>query len=285
MTGVRSADGHAPIVQGLRDPRRLTAVLDTRRHAVVAAGDLHGIVEVLQVACAVPTAAIGLVAPGVQTYLAEVGIGAARTVFDDDVCPFAEIVEHGHPLEVPDLRQHSVYWRNPLVQQGRVVSFAGEPLLVDGAVVGAVAIFDSGPRKFSAEQIAALRRQAQRAGSVLERHHRGGAARTSGTRWQEDGSDEQPIVCAAVHQATGRLMVRFSIGPAEALMRLRELADRLGRPLPEVAKDVALGHLTTSQDGHVSAAGPTADTDLVLMEGHLASAGASTSDGLFDGPG
>jgi GAF domain-containing protein len=261
MTGRRSEDGHAPVLRALRNPRRLTAVMDTRRHADLAACDLHAVVDVLLTVCAVPSAAISLVTPGVQTYPAERGIGASRTVFDDDLCPFAEIVDHGHPLAVADLRQHSVYWRNPLVQEGRVVSFAGEPLTVDGAVVGAVSILDSKSREFSADQIAVLRQQAQLTGSVLERHrHGGGNASSSVARRHHDSSDRRPISSAAVRQATGR-------------------------PLPEVAQDVALGNLTASEAGHVSAVGPTADTDLVLLGEHGAIAGAAAANGLFDGLG
>src|SRR4051794_16074847 len=170
MTALRSGDGHAPGVRGLHDPVRLTAVLDTRRHAGPSARDLHDVVDVLLVACAVPSAAISLVTPGVQTHPAEVGIGASRTVFDDDLCPFAEIVDSGSPLVNADLRQHSVYWRNPLVQQGRLVSFAGEPLIVDEAIVGAVSILDRKPREFGPNHLAALRNQARLAGSVLETH-------------------------------------------------------------------------------------------------------------------
>src|SRR4051794_32221359 len=69
----------------------------------------------------------------------------------------------------------------------------------------------------------------------------------------------------AVHQATGRLMARFSIDPPEALGRLREIAAALNRPLKEVAQEVALGHLHVGDDGAASTLGPTADTDLALL--------------------
>jgi hypothetical protein len=74
---------------------------------------------------------------------------------------------------------------------------------------------------------------------------------------------------AVVHQATGRLMARFSIDPAEALARLHELATGLNRPLNEVAQDVALGYLRPDDHGVVSDLGPTADADLALLRHHL----------------
>jgi len=74
----------------------------------------------------------------------------------------------------------------------------------------------------------------------------------------------------AVHQATGRLMARFSIDPPEALGRLRELATGLNRPLNEVAQEVALGQLHLDDDGAAFDLGPTADADLALLGQHHA---------------
>src|SRR4051812_36579765 len=132
MTTSRSGAAAVSLMRGVRHQRRVTAVSDVRLRARFAARDLHAVVDTLLAACGVPSAAISFVSPGVQTYAAEVGIGAFRTVIDDDLSLCAAIVDSGSPAVIADLTQDPVYWRNPLVQQGRVVSFAGEPLIVAG---------------------------------------------------------------------------------------------------------------------------------------------------------
>lgn len=150
------------------DPERLKAVAEASLSGRLHDAELDAIVETLQAACDVSIAVVNLVVPGVQTYLAQVGIGVSRSVVDDDLSPCTEIVETGRLLTIADLRRHPVYWRNPLVQQGRIASFAGAPLIDDGVILGAVAVFDSAPRVFDPAQLSVLRHQARLAGSVIE---------------------------------------------------------------------------------------------------------------------
>ena len=52
-----------------------------------------------------------------------------------------------------------------------------------------------------------------------------------------------------MHQATGYVSVRASVGIDEALLLLRARAYASGRPLLEVARDVLAGRLQLELDG------------------------------------
>ena len=156
-----------PAAGGVDDARRLSAVarLDLTGHA----GDplLDGLVQTLATACDVPVAVINLVTPDLQTYPAEVGVGATCTRVPDGLSFCSEVVRTGAPVEVADAAAHPVYGDNPLVQAGEIGAYAGEPLLHAGEVVGAVAVFDARARSFTAGQLSVLRAQALLAGAVL----------------------------------------------------------------------------------------------------------------------
>lgn len=117
--------------------------------------------------CAVPIAVINVVSHNLQTYPAEVGVGAPCTSVPDGVSFCAEVVETGNPMSVADARTHPVYADNPMVRAGVIGSYAGVPLVDDGFVLGSVSIFDSRPRSFSAADLQMLELQAQLASSVL----------------------------------------------------------------------------------------------------------------------
>ena len=62
---------------------------------------------------------------------------------------------------------HPVFSQNPLVLAGAVGAYAGEPLVDNGYVIGAVSIFDSKAREFTEGELAVLRHQALLASTVL----------------------------------------------------------------------------------------------------------------------
>ncbi len=154
-------------VTGVGDPRRLAAVAAAELQGHAGDRDLDAVVATLQLACHVPIAVVNLVRPGLQTYAAEVGVGAPCTNVPDTLSFCAEVVDSGAALTVADAGSHPVYADNPLVVEGVVGAYAGAPLVDDGAVLGSVAMFDSATREFTARDLELLTHQAQLASTVL----------------------------------------------------------------------------------------------------------------------
>ena len=152
---------------GVSDPQRLAAVdaADLPGHADDR--DLDAIVATLQTGCRVPIAVVNIVRPDLQTYAAEVGVGAPWTDIPDALSFCAEVVDTGGVLTVSDAGSHPVYHANPLVADGVIRSYAGVPLVDDGVVLGSVAMFDEVARAFTPAELELLTHQAQLASSVL----------------------------------------------------------------------------------------------------------------------
>ncbi len=148
-------------------PDRLALIARMNLGGHLGHPDLEAVVSTLVARCHVPIAVINIVTPDLQTYPAEVGVGAPCTQVPDDLSFCAEVVRTGRGLLVPDAAQHPVYARNPLVLAGHIGSYAGEPLIHGGHVIGAVSIFDSRPRQFSQLDQQQLRTQARVAASIL----------------------------------------------------------------------------------------------------------------------
>ncbi len=147
------------------DRLALIAKMDLTGH--LSHPDLDAVVSTLVTHCRVPIAVVNIVTPDLQTYPAEIGVGAPSTQLPDDLSFCAEVVRTGRGLLVPDAAQHPVYARNPLVLAGHIGSYAGEPLIHGGHVIGAVSIFDSRPRRFTPLEQQELRTQARVAASIL----------------------------------------------------------------------------------------------------------------------
>lgn len=128
---------------------------------------MDAVVATLHVACNVPIAVVNIVTVDRQTYPAEVGVGAPCTTVSDELSFCANVVDHGTSLTVGDASTHPVYSQNPLVLAGAVGAYAGEPLLDNGYVIGAVSIFNSKAREFTTAELEILRHQALLASSVL----------------------------------------------------------------------------------------------------------------------
>lgn len=104
-----------------------------------------------------PAALVGLMDSERLWLKAQLGLDAAQ--FDRDLAWCAHtIVQPGHPLVVPDLRQDGRFDQHPLVQGGPQWRFyAGAPVLSpQGLAVGTLAVLDSQPRTFTTAQRAAL---------------------------------------------------------------------------------------------------------------------------------
>ncbi len=154
-------------ITGVHNPSRLRAVAEAKLVGHLGDRGLDAVVATLHVACSVPMAVVNVVTVDLQTYPAEVGVGALCTTVPDALSFCASVVDHGKPLTVGDAAIHPVYSQNPLVLAGAVGAYAGEPLLDNGFVIGAVSIFDSKPREFTTAELEILRHQAMLASTVL----------------------------------------------------------------------------------------------------------------------
>jgi diguanylate cyclase (GGDEF)-like protein len=157
----------ADLIIGVSNPRRLRAVDDAELLGHLGDPDLDAVVGTLRLACGVPIAVVNIVRSNLQTYPAEVGVGAPCTEVPDGLSFCAEVVDTGRALAVADAAQHPVYSRNPMVLDGVVGAYAGLPLVDNGVVLGSVSIFDGVAREFSPEVLEILGYQTQLAASVL----------------------------------------------------------------------------------------------------------------------
>ena len=162
-----AATGTRHLLTGVRSPARSAVVADLDLRPHVGDLDLDGVVDTLTAALDVPIAVVNVVTPDLQTYPAEVGVGAPCTRVPDSLSFCAEVVETGGPVLVEDARTHPVYRDNPLVEQGVISAYAGFPLVHRGAVIGAVSVFDDHARSFSARELRVLAAQARLAATVL----------------------------------------------------------------------------------------------------------------------
>jgi len=142
-------------------------VAQAELHGHLQDRDLNAVVQTLRLSCDVPIAVINVVTENLQTYPAEVGVGAPCTQVPNELSFCAEVVETGRSLTVSDARAHPVYSENPLVRNGVIGAYAGVPLVDDGFVLGSVSIFGDGAREFTEADMEILRCQAQLASSVL----------------------------------------------------------------------------------------------------------------------
>lgn len=128
---------------------------------------LDAVVSSVRIVTGAPIVVVNLVTPGLQTYLAEIGVGDPSSTVPDTLSFCAEVVETGAPLVVPDATTHPVYADNPLVRAGSVGAYAGVPVVDDGVVLGSLAIFVDAPRDFTADELALLGYQARLVSSSL----------------------------------------------------------------------------------------------------------------------
>jgi diguanylate cyclase (GGDEF)-like protein len=156
-----------PLITGVRNPARLKAVADAHVHGHLHDPDLDAVVATLQLACASSMAVVNIVGADLQTYAAEIGVGAPCTTVADGLSFCAEVVDTGRSLAVADAALHSVYGQNPLVLNGLVGAYAGVPLIDDGVVLGSVSIFNLHARQYSPDVLDILRYQGRLAASVL----------------------------------------------------------------------------------------------------------------------
>ncbi|MET0418199.1 MAG: GAF domain-containing protein [Actinoplanes sp.] len=111
---------------------------------------------------------------GVTGWIAEAG----GTPVEWSFC--AQTVLSGEPYVVPDATR-SEQAGNPLVTEDGFRSYAGMPVIVDGAVLGAHCVIGTEPHNFTAGELAQLEQSAREISELLQRY-RVSSARAGGAR-------------------------------------------------------------------------------------------------------
>ncbi len=136
--------------------------------------------------------------------------------------------------------EHTTRWpefRRAALTAGVRAAF-GFPLLVDQICLGALNLYDTRPGALTDDQCAdavVIARLATR--TVLDWQS---VASPGTVAWQLERTRNDGV---QVHQATGRISVQVGISLADALVLLRAYAFSEGRPISDVAADVAVGRL------------------------------------------
>ncbi|GBF05017.1 diguanylate cyclase/phosphodiesterase with GAF sensor [Deinococcus aerius] len=103
----------------------------------------------------VPIVVINFVAGG-RTWLKS-GVGTTLREMSRESACCGETIERGGPFTVADLRAHSRFRNDPMVQSWGARSYAGAPLTTpDGFRIGTLAVYDGQVREFSPEEQAFL---------------------------------------------------------------------------------------------------------------------------------
>lgn len=141
----------------LDENRRLAAlraldILDTEPET-----DFDALTRLAAHALASPIAVIGLMDSDRLWFKSRVGLSVPQLDRQVAFCSHT-ITQPGQPLIIPDLLADPRFTEHPLVAGGPGLRFyAGAPLVdVSGAVLGTLAVLDTAPRTFTAEQQSAL---------------------------------------------------------------------------------------------------------------------------------
>jgi GAF domain-containing protein len=157
----------------LTDPVRLAALNATGLLDAPALPEFDELTRVVTWLLDVPAATVSLVDDTRQFFAGQCGLTGAAA--DDRETPIeASFCQHavaaGRPLIVEDAREHPLLRDNPAIRERNVIAYAGIPLVdSDDNVLGVLCAFDERPRRWSDEDVATLRRLAQRAIGQLAR--------------------------------------------------------------------------------------------------------------------
>ena len=155
----------------LSDPVRLAALEATGLLDAPSLPEFDELTRIVTWLLDVPTATVSLVDDSRQFFAGACGLtGAAAedrgTPIETSFCQHA--VAAGRPLIVEDAREHPLLRDNPAIADRGLIAYAGIPLVDDDDnVLGVLCAIDTKPRRWSDEDVATLRRLAERAVTAL----------------------------------------------------------------------------------------------------------------------
>lgn len=173
-----------PVAEGERE--RLVAVAASRESVAAVTPALDRLTSLAKRHFKVPVAFVGLVGRREEQLVACAGANWDRFDRSNTVCTYT--VLDADVTAVRDTRLDARFADNDTLQSMGIRAYAGAPLLVDGARVGAFCLADGRPRSFSAVEREDLRLFAEDAAEAVD-HHRTGAADTP-----VDATDRFPTV-------------------------------------------------------------------------------------------
>ncbi|MGW7271936.1 GAF and ANTAR domain-containing protein [Streptomyces sp. NPDC054864] len=175
--------------------------------------------------------------PGVSTQLEDLQFTLGQG-------PGPETASSSTPVLVPDLSTESTARWPALLADALALGIGAVfclPLRIGGACLGVMTLqrATAGPLE-----------ESRLADAWIVTHALTAVLVQDGESWEAFAAaeDSSHLYRAAVHQAAGMISVQAGVSVAEAMIRLRAYAFRLGRPLIEVAQDVVARRMRFRQD-------------------------------------
>ena len=127
---------------------------------------LQGVVELCTQLCRVPRAAINLVTPSHQHQVIAAGVEPSVCAREESMC--GRVLDDLGPVVVPDARSDARFTASRFVTSGEIRFYASFPLVVHGAVIGRLCVWDSETAAVAPHVVAMLAGLARQASSILE---------------------------------------------------------------------------------------------------------------------
>jgi diguanylate cyclase (GGDEF)-like protein/PAS domain S-box-containing protein len=149
------------------DPERLAALAATGLLDAPSLPELDELARIVTWLLDVSSATVSLVDDRRQSFAGRCGVPGMAA--DERGTPIEAsfrrpAVATGRPLIVDDAREHPLLRDNPAIRERDAIAYAGIPLVdADDNILGVLCAFDERPRRWSDEDVATLRRLAQRA--------------------------------------------------------------------------------------------------------------------------
>jgi hypothetical protein len=205
--------------------------------ALVAGGD--DLCSPLRAAVAMPGAVVSTLGSpmGSETVCASTKLGARIDEIQIDLGegPSWEALRTRLPVTASDLQvDGGALWPGTwaALRELDVGALFAFPLYVSTLSIGSIALYSMTARELSDADIERMSRLAAIVSSTLLRRA------LNRLDAPDDGAQEEPYSRREVHQATGMVAARNSIGVDDALLLLRGHAFAAGRPVRDVAADV-----------------------------------------------